>query len=185
MKKTPITFRAAGVIALGGFLVVQAQLGGQTSPETQKPSPELKKQDFFVGTWKLEGTTKSSPFGPGGQKFESTEHLEWMPGGFFLLARSYSGGKLAEVTVIGYDSYQKVFTHSSFKSGGETELWKGTAEGDTWVWTKEEKIAGKPFDDRLAIKKKSPDSYSFVVEMKPTDGDNWSTVAEGTGTKTK
>jgi hypothetical protein len=185
MRKNVSTVVAASVIVLGGFIVVQARLSAQTSSQNPKPSPELKKQDFFVGTWKLEGMTKSSPFGPGGQKFESTEHLEWMPGGFFLLAHSYSGEKLAEVTVIGYDSDQKVFTHTSFKSGGETESWKGTAEGDSWVWTKEEKIAGKPFDDRLAIKKKSPDSYSFVVEMKPAGGDSWSTVAEGTGTKTK
>jgi Protein of unknown function (DUF1579) len=185
MKKNLLTLVAAGMIALGGFIVVQAQLGAQTSSQTLKPSPELKKQDFFVGTWRLEGTTKSSPFGPGGQKFESTEQLEWMPGGFFLLARSYSDEKLAEVTVIGYDSDRKVFTHTSFKSSGETELWRGTAEGDSWVWTKDEKIGGKPFEDRLAIRKKSPDSYSFVVEMKPADGDTWSTVAEGTGTKTK
>ena len=185
MKRNLVTLGAAGVIALGGFVVVQVRLGAQTSPQTPEASPELKKQDFFVGTWRLEGITKASPFGPGGQKFQSTENLEWMPGGFFLLARSYSGEKLAEVTVIGYDSDQKVFTHTSFKSSGETELWKGTAEGDSWIWTKEEKIGGKPFEDRLAIKKKSPNSYSFVVEMKPADGDTWSTVAEGTGTKTK
>ncbi len=185
MRKNLSTFVAASVIALGGFIVVQAQLGAQTSSQTPKPSPELKKQDFFVGTWRLEGMTKSSPFGPGGQKFESTEQLEWMPGGFFLLARSYSDEKLAEVTVIGYDSDRKVFTHTSFKSSGETELWRGTAEGDSWVWTKDEKIGGKLFEDRLAIRKKSSNSYSFVVEMKPADGDTWSTVAEGTGTKTK
>ena len=184
MKTNLLTLAAAGALAFGGFVVVQPQSGAQDSPQTPKPSPELKKQDFFVGTWKLEGMTKSSPFGPGGQKFESTEHLEWMPGGFFLLAHSYSGGKLAEVTIIGYDSEQKNFTHTSFKSSGETELWKGTAEGDSWNWTKEEKIGGKPFEERLAIRKKSSNSYSFVVERKPADGDSWSTVAEGEGTKT-
>jgi hypothetical protein len=185
MKRNSLTVVAGGVIALAGFIVVQAQLGAQSSPQTPNPSPELKKQDFFVGTWRLKGMTKSSPFGPGGQKFASTEHLEWMPGGFFLLAQAYSGNKLAEVTIIGYDSDQKVFTHTSFKSSGETELWRGTAEGDSWIWTKEEKIGGKPFENRLAIKKKSSNSYSFAVEMKPADGDSWSTVAEGTGTKTK
>jgi Protein of unknown function (DUF1579) len=185
MKRKTLAHVAVGVTAFAGFILVQAQLGAQMSPQAPKPSPELKKQDFFVGTWRLEGITKSSPFGSGGQKFESTEHLEWMPGGFFLLAQSFSGEKLAEVTVIGYDSNQKVFTHTSFKSTGETELWRGTAEGDSWIWTKEEKVGGKPFEDRLAIKKKSSNSYSFVVEMKPADGDTWSTVAEGTGTKTK
>jgi hypothetical protein len=183
-KRNALTL-ITGAMAFGCFVLLQAQSHAEDSPQTPKPSPELKKQDFFVGTWRLEGMTKSSPFGSGGQKFASTEHLEWMPGGFFLLAHSYSGGKLAEVTVIGYDSDQKIFTHTSFKSSGETELWRGTTEGDSWVWTKEEKIGDKPFENRLAIKKKSSDSYSFVVEMKPADGTSWSTVAEGTGTKTK
>jgi hypothetical protein len=124
------------------------------------------------------------PFGAGGQKFESSEHLEWMPGGFFLLAHSYSGGKLAEVTVIGYDPDQRIFTHTSFKSSGETELWRGMAESDSWVWTKRTKINGKDFEEALAIKKKSSTSYSFVIEVKRADGGSWSNVAEGTGTKT-
>lgn len=156
----------------------------QASPQTPTPSPELKKQDFFVGTWKLEGTTKSSPYGPGGQKFESSEHLEWMPGGFFLLAHSYSDKKLEGVTVIGYDPNEKVFTHTTFNSTGRTELWKGTAEDDTWTWTRGG-IGGKPVKVRLSIKKTSSNSYSFVQDVQPAGGGDWSIVAEGTGTRTK
>lgn len=156
----------------------------QSAREAASPSPELKKQDFFVGTWRLEGTTKSSPFGAGGEKFESTENLEWMPGGFFLVAHSYSGGKLAGVTVIGYDSQEKVFTHTSFDSNGKTELWKGTAEEGSWVWMRDGTLGGKPMRVRLTIKKLSSSSYSFMEDIKPAEGGNWSTVAEGTGTKT-
>jgi hypothetical protein len=39
----------------------------QSTPQTPTPSPELKKQDFFVGEWTLEGKTIASSFGPGGQ----------------------------------------------------------------------------------------------------------------------
>src|SRR5262252_5696386 len=98
-------------LMLFGAISVVAQ-----SPRAAGPSPELKKQDFFVGTWELEGVTKSSPFGPGGQKFKGTESLEWMPGGFFLLVHEYSGAKLTGVTIIGYDSQEKVFTHTKFNS---------------------------------------------------------------------
>src|SRR5215472_10481099 len=156
----------------------------QSAREVASPSQELKKQDFFVGTWTLEGTTKSSPYGPGGQKFKSTEQLEWMPGGFFLLVHSYSGDKLAGVTVIGYDSQEKVFTHTSFDSNGKTELWKGTAEDGNWVWMRDGTLGGKPMRVRLTIKKLSSNSYSFMEDIKPAEGGNWSTVAEGTGTKT-
>ena len=167
------------MLLLGLVFALQAWL------QKRQPNPELKKQDFFVGTWKLEGTTKQSTFGPGGQKFESREDLEWMPGGFFLLVHSYSGGKLDNITVIGYDSREKVFTHTSFTSSGQTELWKGTADNDSWTWTRDATVDGKPVVERLAIKKTSPDSYAFVVEMKPGDSATWSIVAEGTGAKTK
>ena len=164
------------------FLFSAVLVFAQASPPPSKPSPELEKQSFFVGTWKLKGTMKPSPFTHGGENFESTEHLEWMPGGFFLLAHSYSAEKLAEVTVIGYDPKDKSFTHTSFTSSGQTEFWRGVAENDTWIWTKEETVNGKALTERLTVKKTSPNSYSFAQEMKIAGGD-WVTVAEGTGTK--
>jgi len=157
----------------------------QAPPQTPKPSPELKKQDFFVGTWTLEGETKACPFGPGGQKFKSTESLEWMPGGFFLLAHSYADGKLAELTIIGYDSNEKAFSHTSNSAAGQVERWRGTAEGDVWIWTKDETTRGKAIKVRLTIKKTSSRSYSFVEDVKAADGGAWSTVAEGIGTRTE
>jgi hypothetical protein len=137
---------------------------------------------WALGGWK--GLQNQVPSVPAGKNLSRQNILSGCQADSFCLL-SHFRAKLAEVTVIGYDSNQKVFTHTSFKSTGETELWRGTAEGDSWIWTKEEKVGGKPFEDRLAIKKKSSNSYSFVVEMKPADGDTWSTVAEGTGTKTK
>lgn len=158
----------------------------QTTPQTPSPSPELKKQDFFVGEWTLEGKTIASSFGPGGQPFKSTESLEWMPGGFFLLARSYSEGKLVELTIIGYDSEEKVFTHTSYDSAaGKIERWRGTAGDDIWTWTRDTTIKGKPGQVRLTIKKISPRSYSFVEDVKASEARDWSAVAEGTGTKTE
>ena len=158
----------------------------QTMPQTPTPSPELKKQDFFAGKWTLEGKTIASSFGPGGQAFRSTESLEWMPGGFFLLAHSYSEGKLAELTIIGYDSEEKVFTHTSYDSAsGKIERWRGTAGDDTWSWTRDTTIKGRPGQVRLTIRKTSPRSYSFVEDVKSSEARDWSAVAEGTGTKTE
>jgi len=160
-------------------------LVAQTTPRTAKPSPELKKQDFFVGTWTLEGKTVASSWGPGGQKFKSTESLEWMPGEFFLLAHSYADGKLAELTIIGYDSEEKAFTHTSYSAAGKIERWRGTAGDDIWTWIRDTTIKGKPGQVRLTIKKISPRSYSFVEDVKASEARDWSAVAEGTGTKTK
>jgi hypothetical protein len=166
------------------FIHAWAVWAGEPASLQPKPNPELKKQDFFVGNWTLTGETKSSPFGPGGQKFQSTERLEWMPGEFFLVAQSYAGGKWMELTVIGYDPNEKVFTHTSFNASGKAEVWKGTADDKAWVWTKKEAVNGKPVTERMTINKTSPTSYSFKVEMEP-EGGSWSTVVEGSGTKTK
>ena len=157
----------------------------QAAKQTPKASPELKSQDFFVGTWSLQGSTTFSPFGPGGQQFKSSEHLEWMPGGMFLFVQSYeASGKLAGITIIGYDVKEKVFTHTTYKSNGEIELAKGTAETDRWIWTADATVAGKSVKDRFTINKTSSSTYSWVDEMKPAEGSTWSRVAEGTGTKT-
>jgi hypothetical protein len=176
MKPLPAVCFLAG-------LFVAVTLRAQTSPQAPAPSPELKKQDYFVGDWTLEGTTRASAYGPGGQKFKSTEHLEWMSGGFFLLAHAYHDKKLVAVTVIGYDSSNKTFTHTAFNSRGETELWTGTADDDKWTWTRDAQIGGKPVRDRLTITRTSANSYAFVVEVQPAQGGDWSIVAEGTGTR--
>jgi hypothetical protein len=180
-NKRKQTMKRTSLACLFVFLFGTPCLFAQASPQTSKPSPELEKQSFFVGTWKLEGTTKSSPFSRGGEKFDSVEHLEWMPGGFFLMAQSYSAGKLAELTIIGYDANEKVFTHTSFTSSGRTELWRGAAENDSWTWTRDGKVDGKPVTERLTIKKTSSNSYSFVQELKLAKEGNWFPVAEGTG----
>ena len=173
--------RISALVLSAAFFSTIFAGASQPSPN---PHSEMKKQDFFAGTWRLEGTTRASPFGPGGQKFNSTEQLEWMPGGLVLVAHSYADGKLVEVTIIGYDPKEKVFTHRTFKSTGEREIWKGTAEHGSWTWTRDETVKGKRIKDRLTIKKTAADSYSFIDEMQP-EGGKWSTVAEGTGIKTK
>jgi len=177
----PISSICLPLVLFGAVSVI-----AQTTPQTPAPSPELKKQDFFVGKWTLEGKTLASSFGPGGQPFKSTESLEWMPGGFFLLAHSYSEGKLSELTIIGYDSAEKVFTHTSYDAAaGKIERWRGTAGDDTWTWTRDATIKGKPGQIRLTIKKTSARSYSFVEDVKASKARDWSSVAEGTGIKTE
>ena len=170
---------------LVAFIIVQACAvwAGEPVSSQPKPSPELKKQDFFVGNWTLTGETKPTPFAPGAQKFQSTARFQWMPGEFFLVSNSYSGGKWVELTVIGYDPNEKVFTRATFNASGKTEVWKGTADDNAWIWTKKEKVDGKPVTERLRINRTSQTSYSFKVEIEPEKGGSL-TVVEGSGTKT-
>jgi len=155
----------------------------QTSQPAHKPSADLQKEgDYYTGNWKLTGETKTSPFGPGGEKFESSERLEWLPGGFFLLARSYEGEKWTQLTIIGYDETKKILTHTAYNARGEIEVMEGTEHGDTEIWSGESKVGDKPVKQRLTIKRVSPAFYTFKFEMAPRGG-NWSLVYEGHGTK--
>jgi hypothetical protein len=166
-------------ITLGSATFARAQSSPQKPPT---PSAELREQDYFAGNWRLTGETKASPFGPGGQKFDSTERLEWMPGGFFLVARSYEGDKWVGMTIITYDADAKVLTHTTYQASGRVEVMRGTTQGDTVTFYQDGKVKGKPVKERMVIKKVSPVLYTFKFEIAPEGGD-WSVVYEGKGDK--
>lgn len=166
------------------LLAAASSVLAQAVPQPRNPSPELQREgDYFVGNWKFTGETKTSPFGPGGRKFEASERLEWLPGGFFLMARSYEGDRWAGLTIIGYDETKKLFTHTTYSAAGEIEVMAGTAKGDIELWTGEAKLAGKPVKQRFTIKKLSSTLYTFKLEMAPESA-NWSLVYEGQAMKT-
>jgi hypothetical protein len=164
-------------------LISVALAAAQGPPQ---PGPELKKLDYFAGTWRLEGDLKPSPFGPGG-KFTGTENNEWGLGGFFLMSHSefkmpMGGG--TGLAVFGYKADEKVYVYHAFNSMGEAEDSKGMLEGDTWSWTSESKMEGKVMKGRFVIKVISPTSYSFKFDMQP-EGGEWATVMDGKATKEK
>lgn len=152
----------------------------QAGKEPQ-PAPEVKKLDYFAGTWKTVGQMKPSQFGPGGS-FTSTEHYEWQKGNFFLIGHSEfktPGGDGIELSVLGYDPTKNVYSYHSFNSAGEQESATGTIAGDTWTWTGGEQ---SPFKWRYIEKVLSPASYAVKFEGSP-DGTNYSTLLEATVTK--
>lgn len=50
------------------------------------PDPALRRLDFLVGTWSIEGETSPDFSGPP-MRSTSTETFEWLHGGFFLVHR--------------------------------------------------------------------------------------------------
>jgi Protein of unknown function (DUF1579) len=172
---------AAAVLAIVGSVSLAS---AQALPRAQKPDLEWRRQlDYFVGTWKLTGETKASPFGRGGEKFSSTEQLEWMPGRVFLVARSYEQDTWTELTVLSYDAGSKLFTHTSYRGTGQVDVMKGTADGDTMILSEDAKVGGQPVKQRMTIHKVSHSLYTFKFEM-AKERDSWSLVYEGQGTKT-
>ena len=176
--KTRLTILICVTLLRGLALLAQTQV------EMPKPAPELKKLDYFVGTWAAEGDMKPGPMGPGG-KFTGTNHVQWMDGTFFLVTQSeFNGpfGRGTETAYMGYDGNDKMYTYDSFNSLGEADHAKGNVDGDTWTWQSETVMGSKTIKGRLIIKVLPSIAYNFRFEIS-LDGTTWNTVLEGKDTK--
>jgi|SRR5271166_507284 len=157
-----------------------AQMGAQ-------PGPEVKKLDYFVGAWTTEGTIAQGPWGAGG-KFSATDTREWMPGNFFVQEHSdYKmpaevGGDGKEVSFMGYDTDQNVYTYDAFNSVGRHETSKGSVSGDTWAWTSSASYGGQDILQKMTMKVLSPTSFNMKFEVS-MDGKTWMTFMECKATK--
>lgn len=147
-----------------------------------KPSPELKKLDYFVGTWTAEGTIPPGPWGEGG-KFSVTHTNEWIAGNFFVESHSEFrmpsalGGDRQSTGILGYDAEKNVYTSTEFTSQGGRDVAQGSVNGDTWTWTSSEKYEGQEIQQRATNKILSPNSYSAKFEISQ-DGTNWTVMME-------
>ncbi|MBV9502282.1 MAG: DUF1579 family protein, partial [Acidobacteriaceae bacterium] len=166
-------FAVSCVLILG--VIASAQ------PPKPQPAPELKNIAYFLGSWTLDGDMKPGPAGPGG-KMAMHEHCEWLTPESFLVCHSdFAAGSMGSgsgLSVMGYNSSDKVYTYDEYNSFGEAEHSTGAFEGDTWTWTGDEKMGGQVIKGRFTMKILSPASYSFKYEMSP-DGTNWANAMEG------
>jgi hypothetical protein len=172
------------VVTLIVVLACVALAGAQTE-QAPKPGPELKKLDYFTGTWHTKGNMKSSVFGPAG-KINGSLRAEWAQGNFFQIRiheEQNSSGKYTSLSIVGYDADKKVYTAYSFNGEGRVNQSEGMLAGDIWSWSKEYKINGEVIKTRTIIKPTSATSYDFKWEIAPA-GSNWITVQEGKATKT-
>ncbi len=171
-------------ILVSTLVLFTASAWAQMAP---KPGPEVKKLDYFLGTWAVDGTIAQGPWGAGG-KFTSNDTSEWMPGGFFLEGHSdfkmppEVGGEGKATSYMGYDSDQNVYTYDEFNSQGRREISKGTVSGDTWTWTSTQNYGGQEIKQKMTIKMLTPTSYTLKFEIS-MDGTNWMTFMDAKATK--
>jgi hypothetical protein len=172
------------VVLISFVMLIAASAWAQMSVT---PGPEVKKLDYFAGSWTTESTIAQGPWGMGG-KFTSTTTNEWMAGNFFLQGHDEFkmppelGGEGKGASFIGYDTEQNVYTLDAFNSQGRREAWTGSVTGDTWTWTGSQTYAGQAFQQKMTMKILSPTSYSVKFEIS-MDGKDWMTFMEGKSTK--
>jgi hypothetical protein len=156
----------------------------QFAQPTTTPTAEHQKMGYFAGDWKMQGTTKISPSAPGAP-FTSTEHGEWVSGGFFLETHSSMHsvmGDVRGVRVLEYNPADKVYTYNAYNSLGEHQMATGHVLDNIWTWTSEAQMNGLIAKGRYTITVVSPASYTFKYETLTQTG-TWSTVMEGKATR--
>lgn len=171
-----------------GLLVILAATAAMAQMAPPTPAPELKKLDYFAGTWNIEATIGPGPWGAGG-KFTANGTDEWLKGDFFLVGHSDftlpadMGGSGSALSILGYDSDKKVYTEERFDSNGRHEVTTGTLNGDTWTWTGENNYGGMTIQFRSTMKEVSPTSYTMKYEVSADGGSTWMTFWDGKATK--
>jgi hypothetical protein len=172
------------VVAIVVFVLIAAPILAQAPSGPPKPGPEHKRLEYFVGKWSFEGEEKPNPFTPGG-KFTGTETIEWFPGGFFVVSHSDMKGTMGAMkshSMMGYSTEHKAYTFHMIDSMGTEISARGTVSGDTWTWTNEDKMGGKPYKGRFSMKELSPTSYTMKFELS-MDGGPYNVMMEGKATK--
>lgn len=173
--------RLSAILPMFVLLLAMASAFAQMPPP---PAPELKKLDYFTGTWTMDGDVKPGPMGPGG-KSTGTSKYEWMDGKYFMVSQgSHSGvmGTGVETAYYGYDASKKVYTYDSFSSMGEHNIATATLDGDTWTWLFDVPIGGMTMKGRFVMKTTSANSYTYKLEFSQ-DGSTWNLVMDGKATK--
>ena len=171
-----------------GLIVVLMSVAAVAQMGPPAPGPELKKLDYFIGTWSLDATIGSGPWGGGG-KFTATDTAEWMKGEFFLVNHSEfslppeMGGSGTSLSVRSYDPDKKTYTDETFDSNGRHSIMTGTLNGDTWTWTGEANYGGMLIQQRMTLKVTSPMSYTTKYEVSADEGGTWMPFWDGKASK--
>jgi Protein of unknown function (DUF1579) len=153
------------------------------------PGPEVKKLDYFAGSWTLNGDLKAGAMGPSspGGTITENEKCEWMEGNFYLVCHTDFKGSMGNGTglsILGYSTNDKAYTYREFNSWGEFDDSRGSLDSDKWTWNSDENFGGTPMKGRFTMKITSPTTYDFAFDVSP-DGSKWTTVMDGKATKSK
>jgi len=179
--------KGARVAILGAaalVLEIAASAPAQAQAQAPQPAPELKKLDYFAGTWTTEGEIKPGPMGSGG-RFTGTNRVQWMDGAFFLVTHSEFHGAMGngeETSYMGYDAADKMYTYDSYSTLGEADHATGNVDGDTWTWQSRTRMSAVTLRGKLTLRMLSERAYTFRFETSP-DGTAWTTVLEGKTTR--
>ena len=176
-------FKAAAYLMLVPSLAVAAPRKDQTP----KPSHEIEKLGYYIGTWHGHGETKAGPFGAAG-KLSSTMTCQWFAGRLQVVCRGEEmgpSGKREFLNILSYDESRKAYTEYSISSMGESEYdQNGSLVGRKLTYLIDQNVGGKSAKFRYVEDHVSPVLMTYQAEVSVA-GAPWSELAEGKISKVK
>jgi hypothetical protein len=136
----------------------------------------------------VQGSAPAGAMGGSGGKTTGTTTCEWVAEGYGVLCKENiaipAAEPLADVYLMAYDNEAKNYYFTQVNVGGGVMSGHGTLDGDTWTWTVDLTVRGKPLHMRFTEKFTSKDSFEFKNEIAETP-DSWTTMMDGKETRVK
>jgi hypothetical protein len=155
-----------------------------SAADMPKPPAEMKRFDYYIGTWTIDANAVASPFGPAG-KVTGTQTFERGPGGFFVTLRGdvkTPGGAVKSTAILAWDGVKKAYHYHGVDSMGVLGFATATIDGMKWTWSTEDHVGDNSVKGRFTVTEMPPSSYTYKYEMMGADG-KYATVEEGKVTK--
>ncbi len=93
-------------------------------------------------------------------------------------------GEFRGLEVLGWGARANAYIQRGFDNRGESHVYRGTVEGDTWTFTYDIRANKSPMKGRIVVREVSPTLQSYRSDV-PEDGETWTTVLEGEMTKAR
>ena len=171
-----ILMMAAGVCALA----LLATAGH--AQEAPAPPAEMKRLDFLLGSWKLDGSFSGEMTG----KLTGTATMRSVAGGHFIVRESTSHITaegmpdpitIEDLTIIRYDAAAKQFVLDAYDAGpGFTGT--GAIDKGTFVMSFPPDPGMPPGGFRVTVKPDGKDRLTSRAEVSEDGGKTWSTVLD-------
>lgn len=159
----------------------------QAPEQPQKPGPEHKSLEVFVGKWNMEGQQYESQFGPAA-KVSAVETFEWLPGEFFLVHRfdgRLDAQEMACIEIIGYDAASRSYPFHTFYNDGKTNEWQASERDGIWTLTGSWQTSDKSHKVRCTIEFSDAGNTRTGKWERSGDGSKWETFWDVKATKAK
>jgi hypothetical protein len=154
-------------------------VGNQRDPhEARQPGAAHRRLDVFLGHWKVEGENGSAAPAAPGARVRGEETYDWMPGGFFLIARwvhRFDSALHEGIGFIGHDPITGAYTANHFDNLGYHRAYRLAEANGVWSFVGTFERARMRFDG---------DGNGFAIEWELSkDGLLWQPLCNLRGTR--